>query len=682
MKSVLSAIDGSSDFAKERQELFGNEKLLLLKRHSISDVEEDLTEVLMSLSHSIRIVENQPPIASDALIESDDSSDWEDPVPSDLESAGDETQDELVGATVVPDLVVMSDDQSIGITVSPVINEGLLAKITSRFQEEAQAAHNHVLSMAERIRGLYSQLEVRDTSSVSPIFNAALAFAFAVLIFVVGTCTRLRTSVSFESASLAVQDSLWISFSSIFIIGSILLLGVGGKRTWQVRALLTSVLVSVYVGVLVVFFNDLRKQFSNLADNVWPAVILGVGTLGLVAIAVVRSVTNVSQLRRRLGRVFGFSACVYLLLGLTIWQARTDSFIGQQTSGLRGRLFWVSTITSLLLIVSCFVFVSVIVIRERNRLNSIAKSIEWARKEIISSADAEKRLSAAAIQWITTAAVLNRVVNLPLGKLFSSGIELRDDIAKDDAILKFDAARLSLTDIGLTTFVASLRNNFVEKGWLSRQYEKLVREYQLQLAARTGNAIESVENRRPEGDPEVLLLEDLLGGKSRSERFRFLASVYNGEFDESLIRLPDNFDLKEVYQPILEDRSAYDLNGAQFDGLSIVEFMRQICPTNQPKLPVGLVRRTFTANDAEQEMKAFLWWPTEIVGDIEFIPTSVERHQTTVRRDGPITSTIAVMAVRVDLSELFLYSECQNQPEIESVQLVRMSDEELGQTDL
>jgi len=682
VKSVLSSIDGSADWAKERQELFGNEKLLLLKRDSITDSEENLSEVLLGLSRHIRIVDERASVDIDSPVESDNATTSDDPVLSDSGTDDNENNVEPAVEATLPDLLLNSDEVAIGISVGHSLDSGLLTKITLRFQKEAQAAHNDVLAIAERIRGLYSQLEVRDTSSVSPIFNAAMAIAGAVLIFVVGTCTGLRKSVSFESASSALQDSLWIGFSSIFIIGSVLLLGVGGKRTWQVRALLTSILVSIYVGILVVFFNDLRKLFSDLGDDIWPAVILGIGTLGLIMVAVIRSVASASQLRRRLGRVFGFSAGVYFLVGLTVWQARIDSVIGRQPADLRSRLFWVSSITAVLLVASCLVFVSIIVIRERNRLNSIAKSIEWARKEIVSSADAEKRLSAAAIQWVTTAAVLNRVINLPLGELSSSGIELRDDIANDDAILKFDVARLSLTELGLTTFVASLRNNFVEKGWLSRQYEKLVREYQLQLAARTGNTIESVENRRPEGDPEVLLLDELLSGKSRSERFRFLASVYNGEFDQSLIRLPDNFDLKEVYQPILDDRSAYDLSGAQFGGLSIVEFMRQICPMKQPKLPVGLVRRTFTANDPEQEMKVFLWWPTEIVGDIELIPTSIERHQTTVRREGPITAAVALMAVRVDLSELFLYSDCQNQPEIESVPPVGISDEDLGQTNL
>jgi hypothetical protein len=327
-------------------------------------------------------------------------------------------------------------------------------------------------------------------------------------------------------------------------------------------------------------------------------------------------------------------------------------------------------------------FVAIVVIRERNRLNSIAKSIEWARIQIVDSADAERRLTAASVQWITTAAVLNRIINMPLGKLLSSDVKIPEEIAEDDAILKFDAARLLLTDVGDTAFTASLRNNFVERGWLVRQYEKLVREYQIRLAARTSNSIEAVENRRPEGDPEVIRLDELLSGKSRTERYRFLASVYGGEFDDSLIQLPEDFDLKEVYQPILNDRSAYDLSGAQFEGQSIMEFMSQICPTKQPRLPVGLVGRTFTSKDPEQEMKVFLWWPSEIVGEIDSPINSVENHETSVRRGGPVTASIAMMAVRVDISGLFLYSECQNRPEDEAVVTASVPESDLGATNL
>lgn len=667
IKSVLSSIDGSADWADKRQDLFGNEKLLLLKKENIGSPNLDLSEVLSQLALNIRIDEPKLPES-----------------PKSDDSASDEAESisELGGESVDDHSEILSAAGEAERIEQQTFSGGLFAKVASRFQIEAQAAHNDVLLKAQRIRELYSQLEVRDTSGVSPIFNVAMAGAFAVLMFVIGTCTGLRGVISFEDASSSVRDSLWIGMSSIFIVGSILLLVIGGKRTWQARALLSSVFVSLYIGVMVVFFNDLRDIGNDFGDNVWPAVALGIATLGLVVLAVIRSVASSSRLRNRLGRVFGCVAVVYLLIGLSVWQARTDSFVGKQDGDFRSRLFWVSSITSLILIISCLMFVAIVVIRERNRLNSIAKSIEWARIQIVDSADAERRLTAASVQWITTAAVLNRIINMPLGKLLSSDVKIPEEIAEDDAILKFDAARLLLTDVGDTAFTASLRNNFVERGWLVRQYEKLVREYQIRLAARTSNSIEAVENRRPEGDPEVIRLDELLSGKSRTERYRFLASVYGGEFDDSLIQLPEDFDLKEVYQPILNDRSAYDLSGAQFEGQSIMEFMSQICPTKQPRLPVGLVGRTFTSKDPEQEMKVFLWWPSEIVGEIDSPVNSVENHETSVRRGGPVTASIAMMAVRVDISGLFLYSECQNRPEDEAVVTASVPESDLGATNL
>ena len=662
VKTVLSSIDGSADWAKERLVQFGNEKLLLLKKESIGIPNLDLSDVLDQFAQIGRIDEPAMPESSS---------------PDDSALDGSESDSEPGEATVFS-----RDGDSAERISQPSFGGGLLAMVAARFQTEARAAHNDVLSKAERIRQLYSQLAVRDTSGVSPIFNVAMAGAFAVLVFVIGTCTGLRGVISFEDASSPVQDSLWIGVSSIFIVGSILLLVIGGKRTWQVRALLSSIFVSLYIGITIVFFNKLRVFGRDFGDNVWPAVALGIATLGLVVLAVIRSIASSSRLRNRLGRAFGCIAAVYLLIGLSVWQARTDSFVGKQDGDFRNRLFWVSSITSLILIICCLVFVAVVVIRERNRLNSIAKGIEWARIQIIGSADAERRLSAAAVQWIATGAVLNRIINMPLGKLSSSEIELLEDIAEDDAILKFDAARLLLTDAGNTAFTASLRNNFVERGWLVRQYEKLVGEYQIRLAARTSNSIEAVQNRRPEGDPEVIRLDELLSGKSRTERYRFLTSVYSGEFDDSLIQLPDNFDLKEVYQPILNDQSAYDLRGAQFEGQSIMEFMSQICPTKQPRLPVGLVGRTFTSQDPEQEMKVFLWWPSEIVGEIDSPINSVENHETSVRRGGPVTASIAMMAVRVDISGLFLYSECQNRPEDEAVITASVPESDLGATNL
>ena len=680
VNAVFGAIDGSSTWSKQRQELFGNEKLLLLKREYIANPSDDLDEVISTLEVCTRLKNVTAQETESTTIHSDppSSNDEEcDGVPSHSSSESE-----------LGEIPVWSkeDEVSSGADSEPSMSRAehdiLLSKVATEFQLQAQAAHEHVYFMAERIRSLYTQLGARDTSGVSPIFNVAISLAFSVLIFVVGTCTPIASSISFEDASSSMRDSLWIGFSSIFIIGSVLLLGVGGKNSWQVRALLTSLCVSVYVAVVVVFFNELRDWFSNLGENVWPAVVLGFATLGLAGIAVVRSVTGANRFRRRLGGVFGISAAFYLLVGLTVWQARSDSFIGQQDTTFRSRFLWVALIFAVLLIISCLTFTAVIVIRERNRLNSVAKTIEWARKEIVSSADAEKRLSAASVQWITTAAVLSRLINLPLGKLKSSTVEVSSDITDDDAILKFDAARLALTVSGQDIFGASLRNNFVDRGWISRQYEKLVRQYQIQLATRTSNSIEDVENRRPEADPEVISIDDLMKGKSRAERYKFALSVYNGDYDESLIGLPEDFNLREVYQPILSDRSAYELEGAQFANLSILEFMKQVAPMTQPRLPVGLVNRTFTSNDPDQVMKAFLWWPSEIVGEVDLLGNSIEDHQTTVRRDGPVTSSVALMAIRVDLSEPFLYSECENQPWSSEMNPQSPSVSETGQTNL
>ena len=97
---------------------------------------------------------------------------------------------------------------------------------------------------------------------------------------------------------------------------------------------------------------------------------------------------------------------------------------------------------------------------------------------------------------------------------------------------------------------------------------------------------------------------------------------------------------------------------------------------------MGLVGRTFTSKDREQEMKVFLWWPSEIVGDVDSPLDSVENHETSVRRGGPVTASIAMMAVRVDISGLFLYSECQNRPEDEAVITIPVHESDLGATNL
>lgn len=70
-----------------------------------------------------------------------------------------------------------------------------------------------------------------------------------------------------------------------------------------------------------------------------------------------------------------------------------------------------------LLIVSGLV-VAFTIVRERYRLEELSRRLTWAVDELEMSADAERRLRLAAVQWTGTAAVLARLFRYPLGEVF------------------------------------------------------------------------------------------------------------------------------------------------------------------------------------------------------------------------------------------------------------------------
>jgi hypothetical protein len=687
VRSLFAGLDGHSDWSRTRQDLFGNERLLLLKRQYICEDESELTAVMSQLAEQVAIRTRMSELL---MLEVDELAEEVQPAEPSAEDAEDFTSDESeenesyendAELESLPPPVVPVVEEVIPFVEAPAAT-GVIGAIAERFRNESESAYAHVLYTAARLKGLYAELNVRDTSGVSPVFNLMLALALAALFFVSTTCRESIESLFFDSVKGTARDAVWAGLSASLVAAAILLLGVGGKRSWQVRAAFTSLILSVFVAVLVVFFEDIRDKVAATDGKPWAAVIAGGLTCGLVFVAITRSLVSKNSLRRRLGVALAAVTALYLLIGLSSWQARNDSLIGRQSEEFRSRLFWVIAIVSVLMILSSLAFVSVVMIRERNRLNGIAKSIEWARNELVTSVDAGKRLQSAAVQWVASAAAIARIVSLPLGDVKEQSQAGLSDSLESESVLKFDTVQLSLTDRGEATFVASLRKNFVEPGWITRQYEKTVRQYQANLASRTSNKIEAVENKRPECDPEVVDIEELISGTSRTERYQYAKSLYAGEFDSVLVEFPESFDLSMIYQSILNDASSYHLEGAKESETSISEFLGQVIPTQNGVLPVGLVERTFVSQDPEQQMTTSIWWPTEILGVVPTLPSAVTQHDAVARSVSAATEALTLVAVRVDLSETFFYSECKDRLKVGESNKTVVEIEIAGVTDL
>jgi hypothetical protein len=446
---------------------------------------------------------------------------------------------------------------------------------------------------------------------------------------------------------------------------AVVLLGYGGKKTWQVRALITGGAVGVILAACLVWFEDIRTAVQTSDGKPVAAVVLAVATIGLLGVAVFRNLNSKSEVRKQLGRVFLLVTSVYLLVSLVLWQCMENSALQTAESSTRFKLLWAVLIVAGLILLSCLGIVALVQIRERLRLRKNAQILEWCRQELEVSIEAERRLAAAQTQWSATGAVLSRLLTHPLGIMDTSGNELIENLSSDESILKYDVARLMLNEQGAAGLVARLRRHFVEPGWLGRQYEKMVRKFQEQAAFRSGNRIEDLIDRRPEMDPAVNTVERAKSGLASGDRWDFARSVFDGDYDQELGQVPEQLDLEEVYQSVLDNPSSYELVGSQLEGASAREFLEQVLPAPRVDLATGLTKRVFTGSDESRRMTSEVWWPHDILGEPNVNSDEVVVNQSSSLLSSFFAGAVLLVGIRIDFSEPFAYFDCEGAKEAE-----------------
>jgi hypothetical protein len=247
----------------------------------------------------------------------------------------------------------------------------------------------------------------------------------------------------------------------------------------------------------------------------------------------------------------------------------------------------------------------------------------------------------------------------------TSGNELIENLSSDESILKYDVARLMLNEQGAAGLVARLRRHFVEPGWLGRQYEKMVRKFQEQAAFRSGNRIEDLIDRRPEMDPAVNTVERAKSGLASGDRWDFARSVFDGDYDQELGQVPEQLDLEEVYQSVLDNPSSYELVGSQLEGASAREFLEQVLPAPRVDLATGLTKRVFTGSDESRRMTSEVWWPHDILGEPNVNSDEVVVNQSSSLLSSFFAGAVLLVGIRIDFSEPFAYFDCEGAKEAE-----------------
>jgi|GEM_PF-6898177 len=646
----FGAIDGNPNVRDIRQQLFSNENILLVDRTAAGKSGQDLSGEIEKLLFEyvrpeviIEVPESEPEVL-ETLVEG--ASEANDP-------AFVETPE-----VIEPELHLETEE--------PEPNRNSLVElISNRFANERDKARARSEAMVQKIRDLFDEIKSKEALGVSSAVAVAAWIALCSIIFVLATCTRLRGPLGFSKLTGYTKDALWTAFSGVFVVVAVVLLGYGGKKTWQVRALITGGAVGAVLAACFVWFDDIRAAIRTSDGRPVAAVILAVLTLGLLGVAVFRNLNSKSEVRKQLGRVFLLVASVYLLISLVLWQCMENSALQTAENSTRSKALWAVLIIAGLMLLSCLGIVALVQIRERLRLRKNAEILEWCKQELEVSVEAERRLAAAQTQWSATGAVLSRLLTHPLGAMDVSTDELIENLSSDESILKYDVARLILNEQGAAGLVARLRRHFVEPGWLGRQYEKMVRRFQEQAAFRSGNRIEDLIDRRPEMDPAVNTVDRAKSGMATGDRWDFARSVFDGEYDQELGQVPEQLDLEEVYQSVLDNPGSYELVGSQLEGASARQFLEQVLPAPRVDLATGLTKRVFTGSDDSRKMTSEVWWPQDILGEPNLNSEQVVVNQSSSQLSSFFAGAVMLVGIRVDFSEPFAYFDCEGAKEAE-----------------
>ena len=656
----FGAIDGNPNVRDIRQQLFSNENILLVDRTAAGKSDQDLSgEIEKLLFEYVRPeIITEVPVFEPEVLETP------------LEGASEANDPALVETPEViePELHLETEE------LEPSRNS-LVELISNRFANERDKARARSEAMVQKIRDLFDEMKLKEALGVSSVVAVAAWVALCSIIFVLATCTPLRRPLGFSDLSGYTKDALWTAFSGVFVVVAVVLLGYGGKKTWQVRALITGGAVGAVLAACLVWFDDIRTAVRTSDGRPVAAVILALLTLGLLGVAVSRNLNSKSEVRKQLGRVFLLISSVYLLISLILWQCMENSALQTAENSTRLKALWAVLIIAGLMLLSCLGIVALVQIRERLRLRKNAEVLEWCRQELEVSVDAERRLAAAQTQWSATGAVLSRLLTHPLGVMDRSTDELIENLSSDESILKYDVARLILNEQGAAGLVARLRRHFVEPGWLGRQYEKMVRRFQEQAAFRSGNRIEDLIDRRPEMDPAVNTVDRAKSGMANGDRWDFARSVYEGEYDQELGQVPEQLDLEEVYQSVLDNPGSYELVGSQLEGASARQFLEQVLPAPRVDLATGLTKRVFTGSDDSRKMTSEVWWPQDILGEPNVNSEQVVVNQSSSQLSSFFAGAVMLVGIRVDLSEPFAYFDCEGAKEAEKKSFQTSFDE-------
>lgn len=534
-----------------------------------------------------------------------------------------------------------------------MVTRTLLREITGLLAGEQEKARSRAQHMVQILLDMPNQFRPRDARTISTAVRVAVALGFSLVYFTFGSLTERRQLVNFEAIGASNRDLLWTLVSTLVVgmAGFGLFLRSIGKSQGRIIASVTFVVV--LLGAEFVFWQSIR-DFVLSVDVVRESALVGslimIGTLVVVALSVIRNRFTDNRLRRMFATTLMTLAWLYVLVGVTALMGSDRSAFRDLSSTTENRLILMLLLTSVTLVVVSASVVAYTIVRERYRLNEAKRQLQWATRELAESADAERLLRLASVQWLGTAAVIARLFRFPLGSDFS---KIKPDITpvnQSSDVLKFEQRPLILTKRGEQGLSARLRQLFIGQGWLGRQYRQLILRFQDDFAFSRGLQVSEVRSERPEGCSALPTLDDVFAGRARGPRWGFLRSVFAGEYDSALLNTTSEVQLEDAYSSIVVDAEAHSVGTSN---QTASNFFRRLIPSQGMQIPKGLVSVLFSGTDVRRLMIPYVWWPEELLQRPDGDLTELQYRAAPVLTPSRITEPIKLFGACVLVSHPF-----------------------------
>jgi hypothetical protein len=667
---IIAVADGGKIGAAVRS-AYADEKLLLVEQSALAPMDDDLVSILREIYVEPKAIEL---VSTGSLVEEFDEVTAEDPEivshAEDLNTTSLPLEEIEVDSSNSQWSEISSDDlgtsDPVGSAISDepsIVVSNLLREIAKQMAHQQERAKDRAKEMVSQLLAMPGEFSPRDATTISRSARIAVALGLSVIYFAFGALTDRRHLANFEFLGSSTRDLVWVLTSTTIVGVSLFGLFFKSASRSQGRIIFSVTALVSALGLEFVFWNSIRNfylKFEFVRGSAIAGFLILIGTLVIVSVAVIRNQLSNSRIRPLFGATLASVGWIYAVIGITAVMGSDKSSLRNLESSTSNRFLFILLIIGLTLIVVSAFVVAYTIVQEKFRLDLMTSKLNWASSELTESADAERRLHLASIQWLGTSAVLARLFKFPLGSDFVQSTAEVVPLTKRVEALKFVQEPLVLTIRGEQGLSARLRQLFIGQGWLGRQYRQLVLRFQDDLAFSRGlNAIET-KDERPESCTALPTLDDVFAGRARGSRWSFMKSVLSGEYDSALRDTTTEVQLEDAYSTVVVDSSAHSVGGSV--GTTASEFLSRLIPEESIQLPSGLVTTLFIANDKRGHFAPHVWWPEELMGRPEHMSDEISYHQVPVLSPNKITSPIHLFGACVLLSGDFNLVDVMSQP--------------------